>query len=79
MKENVSAVDRPRERPSLRSGNRGLALLCGQSTESQSRRLSEKAYTLVAERFARLQPGTALGGVPEVGVAIETLLLRQPR
>ena len=40
--------------------------------------LPEKAYGPALERFKKREAGSAFGGVPEVGLSIETILQRKP-
>ena len=41
--------------------------------------LPGSAYDKIRERFAKLQTGTGFGGVPEVGLAVEEILKREPK
>ena len=41
--------------------------------------LPDGAYEKCLERFAKLQTGTAFGGVPEIGVRVEEILAREPK
>jgi phosphate transport system substrate-binding protein len=41
--------------------------------------LPEQAYEMGLERFRKLQSGTGFGGVPEVGLAVEEILKRNPK
>ena len=41
--------------------------------------LPEKAYGMAIERFRKHLLGTGFGGVPEVGLAVEEILNRNPK
>jgi phosphate transport system substrate-binding protein len=41
--------------------------------------LPDKAYEMAVERFEKMQTGTGFGGVPEVGLAVEEILKREPK
>ena len=40
--------------------------------------LPEKAYAPALQRFKNKEAGSAFGGVPEVGVSIDTILAKKP-
>lgn len=41
--------------------------------------LPPSAYTAISDRFAKLKTGSGFGGVPEVGLAVEDILKREPK
>mgnify|MGYP003474988956 CR=1 FL=1 len=49
------------------------------ATEVKYVPLPPSAYTAISDRFAKLKTGSGFGGVPEVGLAVEDILKREPK